>query len=44
MYNSLKESNINECYSSIYEKILKKQEDGINLPVIDSSKIYQFQK
>ena len=44
MYNSLKESNINEGYSSIYEKILKKQDDGINLPVIDSSKIYQFQK
>ena len=44
MYNSLKESNINDGYSSIYEKILKNQEDGINLPVIDSSKIYQFQK
>lgn len=44
MYNSLKESNINDGYASIYEKILKKQEDGINLPVIDSSKIYQFQK
>ena len=44
MYNSLKESNINDGFSSIYEKILKNQEDGINLPVIDSSKIYQFQK
>jgi len=44
MYNSLKESNINDGYATIYEKILKKQEDGINLPVIDSSKIYQFQK
>ena len=44
MYSSLKEFNINGGYSSLYEKILKKQEDGINFPVIDSSKIYQFQK
>ena len=44
MYSSLKEFNINGSYSSLYEKILKKQEDGINFPVIDSSKIYQFQK
>jgi hypothetical protein len=44
MYNSLKESNFNDDNSSLYKKILKKQEEGINLPVIDSSKIYQFQK
>ena len=44
VHNSLKEKSINNLSSSLYKTLFKNEEEEKNLPVIDSSKAYQFQE
>lgn len=44
VYKSMKEKNINAISFSLYNTLFKNDKKDKNLPVIDSSKIYLFQK